>query len=485
MNESCIDGAPMLRFVLVVLCGVFLPFACFAQADPATARSSPREASLCDLKRNPANYDGQWITVRGRVSMEFEDFSLYDPDCNATRLPGVWLTFGGDQNEITAYCCVSGTRKKGVDLEVGGHRVPLVREEALHEFQRVLQTQRLRRPDGHQCESDECYFYRPVTATITGLFLSGQDSGGSTSPGYGHLGCCHLLVIRQVAYVSAERTQVPAGGQFKCARDAWNVGPSYATDLKNMLDCSTSHDEACDRDHQTAFARIAAHWNDRIDTNGGHEGPYIYASGKSTGGWVSADLLTSYSTVAKDASITARLTVTRQVCVPTSTEASPNLPSDRASCQDYGISWRDDDASAQVVDGLMEKDQFAAAYAKIAEASKGILNEGDQSWRLGDAKSAAWHALQEQTPKWGVVPDATLQLDNCDDASLPDQKTHIVGCNGYSRDGTQVFWVALQKPKSQKPKSTKAGLVGRGSPWVITALNATICQIQARQPAGR
>jgi hypothetical protein len=203
----------MLRFVFSVLCAVFLSILCVAQVETASAIPAPRAASFCDLKRNPANYDGQWITVRGRVSMEFEDFSLYDPACNASNLPGVWLTFGGDQDEITVYCCVNRTRKKGVDLEVGGHRVPLVRDEALRELQRVLQTQRLRRPDGRQCESDECYFYRPVTATITGLFLAGQAGGENSLSGYGHLGCCHLLVIKQVADVSAERTQVPAGGQ--------------------------------------------------------------------------------------------------------------------------------------------------------------------------------------------------------------------------------------------------------------------------------
>jgi hypothetical protein len=482
MNASCNNGAPMLRFALVVLSGVILPFACFAQVDTANASSSPREASPCDLVRNPANYDGQWITVRGRVSMRFEDFSLYDPDCQAPHLPGVWLTFGGDQDEIATYCCVNPTRKKGADIEVGGRRVLLVRDEALREFQRVLQTQRLRRPDGHECEGDECYFYRPVTATITGLFLSGQDSGGSASPGYGHLGCCHLLVIRQVADVSAERTQVPAGGQFKCSRKVWSVGSSYATDLKNLLDCATSHDEACDHDRQTAFARIAAHWNDRIDAHGGHEGPYIfYASGDSTGGWISADLLTSYSTIAKDASETAKLTVTRQVCVPVSTEASPNLPSDRASCRDYAMSWRDDDASAQIVDGLMEKEKFDAADAKIADAAKTILSGGDQAWRLGDAKSAAWHALQEQAQKWGVVPNAALRLNECQDAAIPDQKSRIIGCDWYSRDGMQVLGVTLRK----YPKSTKADPVGRDIPWIVTDINATICQIQPRQPAVR
>ena len=119
--------------------------------------------------------------------MEFEDFSLYDPACKDHRT-GVWLTFGGDQDEVATYCCVRRTRNKSVDIEVEGHRIPLSHNESLREFLRMLQTERLRRPDGHQCAGDECYFYRPLSATIIGMFFAGEDS---KSPGYGHLGCCY------------------------------------------------------------------------------------------------------------------------------------------------------------------------------------------------------------------------------------------------------------------------------------------------------
>ena len=472
---------PTLRFVLCVLCSVLLPSVCSPQAETADGKSTPRQASLCDLTHNPATYDGQWINVRGRVSMQFEDFSLFDPDCNSSNLAGVWLTFGGDQDEITTYCCVNPTRKKGLDVEVGGHRVPLVRNEALREFQRVLQTERLRRPDGHQCEGDECYFCRPVTATITGLFLARQDNGEGTLRGYGHLGCCHLLVIRQVSDVSAERTQVPAGGQFKCSSETWTVGPPTATDLKNLLACITSKDEACNHDRQTAFTRIAAHWNDPIDATAGHEDHSGDANGDSTGSWISADLLTSYLTVVKKASTPARLSATRQVCVPLSSELSPNLASDQISCQEYAISWRDDEASAQLVDGLMEKEKFDAADAKIAEASQAILSAGDQSWRWGDVKSVAWHAFHEQTQKWGVVPDPALRLEGCQDAAIAEQKSRIIGCNWYSPDGMQVLSVALRK----YPKSTGVDPVGRNIPWVVTDISATICQPQPAHRAGR
>jgi hypothetical protein len=462
----------MMRVIIAILCGVSLTSACFAQRESAGTNSAAREASVCDLKLHPTNYDGQWVTVRGRVSFEFEDFSLYEPACNALHAPGVWLTFGGDQDEIATYCCGGSTRKKGADIEVGGHRVPLTRDEAFREFLRVLQTQRLRRPDGHECESDECYFFRPVTATITGLFLAGEEGDEKAFPGYGHLGCCHLLVISKVADVSAERTSVPAGGQFKCSQEIWKVGAPVATDLSHLLACNTFDDQACVRDRQAAVTRIAANWNDRIDATHGWSG-YRSSNGDLTGDWTSADLLVSYSFVVKHASTSAKLSVSRQRCVPVSRKIGTNRPSDHLSCRQYSRSWRDDhddDETAQLIDGLIEKNEFEVAFAKMAGASKAILNEGDQSWRMESAQSAARHALKEQMQKWGIVSDAALRLDSCRDDSLSEQKWHLESCGWYSRDGTRAFTVAMQKPKSGTTSHD-----GRDTPWVVTIINATVC----------
>jgi hypothetical protein len=47
-----------------------------------------------------------------------------------------------------------------------------------------------------------------VTATLTGTFLAGnrklQGNGRSPFPGYGHLGCCFLLVISRVDTADAD-----------------------------------------------------------------------------------------------------------------------------------------------------------------------------------------------------------------------------------------------------------------------------------------
>jgi len=470
LSDSCSTiswhrkGLTMQRLVLSLVCAAVFASALAQTGSSQTA--APRPVSLCDLIKNPKAYNAQWIVVRARVSMAFEDFTLYDRACQDHR-SDVWLTFGGDQGEITTYCCVNPRRKKDVDIEVEGNRIPLLRDEPMREFMRVLQTQRLRRPDGHPCAGEECYFYRPVTATLTGLFLAGEDGN---FPGYGHLGCCHLLVISRVSDVAADRTPVPAGGQFNCSQDAWSANPRNSAEIKSLLACSRPQEQDCDRDRRTAFTRIAAHWMDHVDASTGHADEYGNATRNSIGSWISADLLTSYVVVEEKGRALPNVSITRHVCVPLLGHG-PKPSSDRISCNNYGSSWEDDEVAARLIEGLLEKSQFNEAAAKIAEASKSILSEGDQSWRSGSAKSAALHGLQEQARKWKVVPDTTLQSDACDDASLPEQKNHIVGCGWYSRDGMQVFWLSMQKPKATEG----GGASGRTNSWVVTSISATVC----------
>jgi hypothetical protein len=119
----------------------------------------------------------------------------------------------------------------------------------------------------------------------------------------------------------------------------------------------------------------------------------------------------------------------------------------------------------------LEKQEFEAAYAKIAEASKSILSEGDQSWRSGDVKSAALHALQAQAQKWGVVQDSDLQIASCADVSLEEQKNHLMDCGWYASDGMQVLDVRLQKPKPANSTEISTSK----TPWAVTSIDATIC----------
>jgi hypothetical protein len=77
--------------------------------------------------------------------------------------------------------------------------------------------------NGQPCDGSLCNFYN-VSATLVGLFLAAQDNPRNPRGGYGHLGCCHLLVIHQVSDVIAERTPVPADDvSFTCLAQTWQA----------------------------------------------------------------------------------------------------------------------------------------------------------------------------------------------------------------------------------------------------------------------
>ena len=117
---------------------------------------------------------------------------------------------------------------------------------------------------------------------------------------------------------------------------------------------------------------------------------------------------------------------------------------------------------------MLAKNDFKAAWAKQAAAAKGLFPTGDQSWRLGEAKTAAWHVLQEQAGRWRLMPGADLKFDKCDDSSMDDTPI-FMGCTWYSPDGTQAFDVSLLKERraTDKPQS---------APWLVTGVRAAVCR---------
>lgn len=467
-----------MRPTFTFLLGAILSGSAIASAAQPETGSVPHAVTLCELVQNPRMFDGRWVAVHAGIEMEFEDFSLYDGACNVEQRPGVWLTFGGDQKEIATYCCVNPNRKQGVDIEIAGHRVPLVRDDALRKFLRVLRSQRLRRPDGQGCESSECFYYRPITATLNGLFLAGDLGGKNLTPGYGHLGCCHLLVIKQVSEVSAERTPVPAGGQFSCSEETWTPRSDIIS-IENLLACTGSDNPSCGRDRKKAFVRISEHWKDKVDVQAGHSQVYGDVSGNTIGDWISADLLTMYSTkVGKES---GSVSVTRKICAPASKDLGPKPASAVISCLDHSIEWDDDPDIAKEVHGMMDKGQFAEANARITEVSKAILSDGDQSWRSENTESAAWHVLRTQAQRWGVFPDTKLGLDKCDDSSLPDDQLLIIGCNWYSPDGIQEFHVTLAK----YPRSSDADPAGKSISWSVWNISANTCHFETSDGSSR
>jgi hypothetical protein len=152
---------------------------------------SPVAVSLCDLLKDPKAYDGKQIQIRGKINLEFENFSIYDVDCNTW--PGVWLLYGGDVSTPTKSTVNDNHRTPGRNVKVNGIEYDLVKDVKLEEFSKAITANNKRRP-----------IYR-VTATLIGTFLSGRSKEESKAkrmpnwPGYGHMGCCYLFIIQQVS----------------------------------------------------------------------------------------------------------------------------------------------------------------------------------------------------------------------------------------------------------------------------------------------
>jgi hypothetical protein len=178
-----------MRRTFVILVFILLNFIVANPPSVAAAQDSeaPKTISYCDLSRDPALYNRQLIRLAGTVSQEFEDFSFHDSKCGATNPNfSVWLAYGGNLRSGTVYCCPGegGQEKKKEDSKVEGIETSLVRDRQLDKFRASLR----RKP--HKIE-----------VTIVGWFFSGekQTIGDKVSwGGYGHFGCCSLLVIHRV-----------------------------------------------------------------------------------------------------------------------------------------------------------------------------------------------------------------------------------------------------------------------------------------------
>ena len=173
------------RFVVIVglLC---VPRSVYAQENPADVRG-------CDLVRNPKTLDGKLIRVRGTLNVYFEDFSLGIRNCDTHQ--GIWLAFGGDVPGIVASLVNDTVRKPGVDIKVNSVIYGIEKDEDFRRLYALIAARHGDKPD-----------YK-VTATLTGTFFAGEErklaNGQKDFGGYGHLGCCSLLVITKVSDVES------------------------------------------------------------------------------------------------------------------------------------------------------------------------------------------------------------------------------------------------------------------------------------------
>lgn len=170
-----------LPAALLMLLMATLPV--FAQSDSAP---NPLPEKYCEISRDPAAYNHRLVRLTGFVTHGFEDFQMVEPTC-PTQDFHIWLMYGGKAESNTPYCCPGESSRdtRSNVLTVEGIQVPLVND---HEFQQF--TELLRK------ESDTT-----VRATVVGRFFSGEKVSDNTSThwrGFGHMGCCSLLVLEQV-----------------------------------------------------------------------------------------------------------------------------------------------------------------------------------------------------------------------------------------------------------------------------------------------
>jgi hypothetical protein len=441
--------------ILIVTAVLALSCLSVAQSDPTT--TAPQNVDLCELIRHPENHDGQVIRVRGRVNFEFEDFSLDDSECpsepvSQKRFGGVWLTFGGDQSEIATFCCGTHSRNKGTDFEVAGHKVGLVRDQNFYKFSHAIQAQRLRRPDGKPCGAD-CKLYK-VSATIIGLFTAATDTRG-----YGHFGWFHLLAMQQFDEVEATRTPVPFGGTFACEKEQWHPGPDEETAIADSLACKNVPHEACTP--EVEFELVASHWKE-CSRNILRIGGYTDADGEYVDDGISKDLLTSYFTRTNPK---GKISITRERCQQTVGTSVFPTDSGPIACEQYNLSSANEDAET---DRLLEKNDFKAAWARIAKQAQELHSDEDQSWRTQNARGAAWQVLRQQAEQWNVELKTGLRFDECQDSSLDDLPI-VMNCNWYSPDGTQSFGVSLLKERPGGPSKEKTR-------WAIMRIDGEVCR---------
>lgn len=281
----------MKSAMIAILLMGFIPAVIAAQAP-----ESPLHVTACELQRNPQQFQGKLVELRGIVTRGFENFTVQDPDIPLFSEPcgtAIWLARGGDGKGPRRYMVVhpwwpvDDLREWAQQARIDSVRFIL--DQQYREMDDRLSAFRRREPDGSNCTGLAlCSLYR-VTATITGRFYAGHrgrlTDGHLFFNGYGHRGCCHLLVMQQVSNVLAERTSVPEDGEFSCSTQNWTPTAEELAELQKTQPCSGW---AC-RPLQY-FSKVAAHWGDSVEFEKG----WVELA---SGGWISRDLLLRYTVI--------------------------------------------------------------------------------------------------------------------------------------------------------------------------------------------
>ena len=428
----------------------------------AWARAA-QDVDLCTLKLNSAKFDGQRIRIRGTVSLGFENFSIAAIDCSHPIASYIWLTFGGDFPEQAVYCCGDHSRRKHQDLVIQGRTIPLKRNAALEWFVQALNASRNRMPNGEPCENESCKFYR-VTASLTGWFFA-----RNTERGFGHLGCCSLFAIERVEDVDAERTLVPAGGQFECHKETWDMETDKAERLGLSTHCWDGTPAQCEAGSRSVMKQIAAHWGKEIELT---EQTFRHSMdlGADVLTWQSQDLLTSFRmrgdhTEEKTTSITAEMC---SLVAPVRTAASSP---EQISCEEHSLSARDRWSNADIenFNSLIEKGQYVAAEQLDADRANDFSESQGQAWRAQQPNEAGMNILRRHARKWQLsLP--WLRFEKCEEnPPLPEQRYMRIACSWASGDGMQTFGVSFMR------LATKGEEGAKSPELLLSGIGARIC----------
>jgi hypothetical protein len=185
------------KCILVVAVLLAAQGASFAQSTPP---APPRDASVCELTMDPPAWHARRVRLTSTATHEFENFSLADSTCDGRkRAARVWLTYGGRVSSRAVYCCPGegDNSERPTPLVVDGLTLPITQDKTFDEFRKMLSS-------------------RPRTkarVTLVGTFFAGTKTEMSATGwgGYGHMGCCGLLVIERVERfeVAADASEQP------------------------------------------------------------------------------------------------------------------------------------------------------------------------------------------------------------------------------------------------------------------------------------
>jgi hypothetical protein len=422
---------------------VFLSFAIsVGAAMTAASAQSIQFVSPCDLVHDPAKFANQLVSVRATVLIAFEDFTLETPGCGDGKEDHpIWLMYGGDEPTPVPSTVNHTSRPVGMVLKIDGRRISLTHDASLDLFRERLAAERTSF-NGKAC-GDACRLYR-VTATLSGVFFAGRNEG---LPGYGHLGCCHLLVIERVSDVAARRTPVPAGGQFDCSEETWDLeSDKVLSHQEQARTCNGFAD--CSRKLFDEIATVARQKGDEITrSDDDHFYPFL-----DQAVWTSPDLLKTYSLETRFRDSIHRtgpldgITVTRATCKP----VSPPLPLDTSiGCRSFHSDF--------------------ATTAKTASQIKDYTQRAHDDSQTGTPDRAAERALEEATKHWGIIPRHGVKFDSCQ-KPMDFEGTRFSECQWLDSEGMERFSVQVRKFASLRHHRNWNAV-----PWILSSGSGFVC----------